>query len=389
MNLWESIKVASKSIKGNKVRSILTALGIIFGVWAVIAMVSIGEGASKSVSDSIQSMGANMIVVSPNRGSAFTFEIDDAQEILERVPTISEAAPYVSFNNKVKWESESYDTSIEGVSASYADVRDLEVSSGRYFTEDEVDNRRMVAVIGETVIEELFNGGNPIGEKIMIKGQPMQIIGVLESKGSSMGRDSDDVIQIPITIAQRISGSKDVNTIYLKAKSADDASLAVAHVTAIFDSKYQREDQIRVFSQDEMLETVNQTTQTFTIMLAAIAGISLLVGGIGIMNIMLVSVTERTREIGIRKALGAKKKDILSQFLIESIFLSVSGGVIGIIMGVITSKLISTMAQWSTVISVTSILISFSFSLGVGLFFGVFPAYKAANLDPIEALRHE
>lgn len=389
MNLWESIKVAWKSIKGNKVRSVLTALGIIFGVWAVIAMVSIGEGASKSISDRIQSMGSNLIMVSANRGSAFRLEIEDAEDLLERVPTISEAASYLSSNFQVKWENDSYETSVEGVSASYADVRNLNTSSGRYFTEDEVHNRRLVAVVGQTVINELNISNNPVGEKILIKGQPFTIIGVLESKGSSMGRDSDDVVQIPVTIAQRLTGSKYISTIYLKARSGDEAKLAVAHVEAIFDSKYKRENQVRVFSQDEMLETVNETTQTFTIMLAAIAGISLLVGGIGIMNIMLVSVTERTREIGIRKALGAKKKDILSQFLIESIFLSVSGGVIGIIMGVITSKLISTMAQWTTVVSVTSILVSFSFALAVGLFFGVFPAYKAANLDPIEALRHE
>jgi len=268
-------------------------------------------------------------------------------------------------------------------------VRNVKVATGRFFEKEEVEDRQRFAVIGNTVVEELFENVNPIGQSLLIDGQAYSVIGILEEKGSSMGRDSDDIVIVPITLAQRLSGSKYVNTIYLQAKSAEYSELAVNHVTAIFTQKFKRENMVRVSSQDELLETINTASQTMSMMLGAIAGISLLVGGIGIMNIMLVSVTERTREIGIRKALGAKSYDILRQFLVESVFLSVSGGIIGILLGAGISKLITYFAGWQTMISGTAILISFSFAMAVGLFFGGYPAYKAAHLDPIVALRHE
>ncbi|MDD4048746.1 MAG: ABC transporter permease [Clostridia bacterium] len=389
MNFWEVLKIASAGIRGNKLRSFLTALGIIFGVGAVIAMISIGQGASKDISDRISSMGSNLIYVSPNRSSGVTFSIDDAAELVERVPAITNAVPSVPFSGTAKWENNTYETSLEGVTNDYQVVRNVNTKTGRYFTNEEVTNRANVAMVGSTIVTELFSGSNPLGQKIMVMGHFFNIIGVLEEKGSSMGRDDDDVILIPVTVAQRITQSKSVSSIYLKIKNPEDAKLAVAHITAIFNQKFKREDTVRVTSQDELLDTINTSTMTFTIMLGAIAGISLLVGGIGIMNIMLVTVTERTREIGIRKALGAKRKNIMYQFLAESIFLSVSGGIIGIILGIGTSKLISTLAGWSTVVSPMSIMVSFLFALGVGVFFGVFPAYKAAELDPIVALRHE
>lgn len=388
MNLWEILKMASTSLRGNKLRSFLTALGIIIGVGAVIALISIGQGASKSISDQIAGMGSNLIIVSPQRGSML--KLEDTADLLERVPTITHAVPSVTFNTTTKWQNKTYSTSIEGTNEDFSTVRNIKAVAGRFFNEDEIKARTKVAVIGQTVVNELFaEGSQPIGEKILIKGQSFTVLGILEEKGSSMGRDSDDTILIPVTVAQRISGSQQVGSLYLKAKSAEDAKLAVAQITAIYDQKFRRENSIRVTSQDELLDTINTTTKTFTLMLGAIAGISLLVGGIGIMNIMLVSVTERTREIGIRKALGAKRKHIMCQFIVESIFLSISGGLLGIALGIGLSKAVANLAQWTTVISPAAILVSFLFALGVGLFFGVYPAYKAAHLDPIVALRHE
>ena len=388
MSFWEVFRMASTSLRGNKLRSFLTALGIIIGVGAVIAMISIGQGASKDISDRISGMGSNLIIVSPLRGSSLKPE--DAAELLERVPTITHAVPSVTFSTTAKWQSNTYSTSIEGTNPDFPAVRNIKIANGRFFNEEESKSRTKVAIIGQTVVTELFGeGSRPLGEKILIKGQSFTVLGILEKKGSSMGRDSDDTILIPVTVAQRLSGSQQVGSLYLKAKGVEEAKLAVAQITAIYDQKFRRENSMRVTSQDELLETVNTTTRTFTFMLGAIAGISLLVGGIGIMNIMLVSVTERTREIGIRKALGAKRKHIMAQFIIESIFLSISGGLLGIALGIGLSKAVSNLAQWTTVLSPAAILVSFLFALGVGLFFGVYPAYKAAHLDPIVALRHE
>jgi len=387
MSFWEIIKMSSAALRGNRLRSLLTALGIIIGVGAVIALISIGQGAAKDISDRISSMGSNLIMVS-TRGGARLY-LEDVDELLERVPTVTAAVPSVSFSGTAKWQNKTYDTSVEGVNEAHPEVRNVQVETGWFFTGEEVAARAKVAVIGPTVVDELFDGRSPLGQQIQIRGQFFSIIGVTATKGSSMGRDSDDMILIPITAAQRITGSQQVGTIYLKAKNAESAPLTVAHVTSIYNQKFKRENLIRVTSQDELLSTINTTTMTLTIMLGAIAGISLLVGGIGIMNIMLVSVTERTREIGIRKALGAKRKDILQQFIVESVFLSVSGGLVGIILGIGTSKLVSSLAQWTTVISPSAVFVSFLFAFAVGLFFGVYPAYKAASLDPIVALRHE
>lgn len=389
MSFWEIFKMASAGIRTNKLRSLLTALGIIFGVGAVIAMISIGQGASKDISDRIASMGSNLITVTAMRNTGAYLSLEDTTELLERVPTITNAVASVPFSATAKWSTKTYDTSAEGVSEDFPTVRDVSVASGRFFTKEEVGNRTNIAVVGQTIIKELFEGKSPLGEQIMIKGQYFDVVGVLKEKGATMGRDNDDIILIPVSVAQRLTGTTRVNTLYLKARSAGEAKLVLAHITAIYDQKFKRENTVRVMSQDELLNTINTTTMTFTIMLGAIAGISLLVGGIGIMNIMLVSVTERTREIGIRKALGAKSHDILRQFLAESVFLSVSGGIMGIALGIGAAKTVSLIAKWTTVISPIAIMVSFLFALGVGLFFGVYPAYKAANLDPIVALRHE
>lgn len=387
MNFWETLKMSTAALRGNKLRSLLTALGIIIGVGAVIAMISIGQGASKDISDRISNMGTNLIMVRPMRGTRLT--LDDANELLKKVSTITNAVPSISSSITAKWQNKTYDTTMEGANEAFVAVRNINVDNGRFITAKEVEDRALVAVIGQTVVEELFSNKSPVGEKITIKGKSFTVIGVLEEKGSSMGTNSDDRIVIPITTAQRLTGSTQVNTIYLQAQSADVAELAVAHITAIYKQKHKREDTVRVTSQDELLETISSNTKTFTIMLGAIAGISLLVGGIGIMNIMLVSVTERTREIGIRKALGAKRKSILSQFIVESVLLSVAGGLLGVAFGIGVAKMVSSFGAMTTVLSPISILVSFLFALAVGLFFGVYPAYKAANLDPIIALRHE
>jgi len=387
MNIWEGIRMAASALRGNKLRSLLTALGIIIGVGAVIAMISVGQGATKSVSDRISSMGSNLIMVNPMRGT--TLYAEDAEELLERVPTIIKALPSITSSITAKYASKTYDTSMEGTTQDYLNVKAATIESGRFISKEEVTERSNVAVVGQTIVTGLFGGQSPVGKVINIKGQSFTVIGTLAKKGSSMGRDSDDIILVPLTAYQRMIGSKSVSTINLQAKSAEEATLAVNHVKAIFKQKHRRDDSVRVTSQDELLDTISTTTQTMTIMLGAIAGISLLVGGIGIMNIMLVSVTERTREIGIRKALGAKRRNIMFQFIIESVFLSVGGGLIGIALGISIALAISALAGWTTVISSGSILVSFLFSVSIGLFFGVYPAYKAANLDPIVALRHE
>lgn len=387
MNIWEGIRMAASALRGNKLRSLLTALGIIIGVSAVIAMISVGQGATKSVADSISSMGSNLIIVTPLRGVSLTAE--DAEELLERVPSIVKALPSVSAGITAKYGSKTYDTSMEGTTQDYPEVRASTISSGRFITKQDLDLRANVAVVGQTIVTELFSGQSPLGKTLSIRGQSFTVIGVLAKKGASMGRDADDIVLVPLTSYQRLLGSKNISTLNLQARSAEEAPLAVNHVTAVFKKIHRREDSVRVMSQDELLETVNSATQTMTIMLGAIAGISLLVGGIGIMNIMLVSVTERTREIGIRKAVGAKRRNIMFQFIIESVFLSVGGGLLGIILGMGIAGVISVLGGWTTVLSPVSILVSFLFSVSIGLFFGIYPAYKAANLDPIVALRHE
>lgn len=387
MNIWEGIKMAVSALKDNKIRSLLTALGIIIGVGAVIALISIGQGATKSVTDSISSMGSNLIIVMPSRGTPLTTE--NASEMLERVPTVVKALPTISTNVTSKYANKTYNTTMEGTIPEYLQVKAASIASGRFISQDDLDRRSNIAVIGNTVAQQLFAEQSPLGEKLILKGQSFTIVGILDEKGSTFGMDNDDLILIPLTTFQRLVGTKQIASIYFQARSAEEAPLAVAHLTAVFRQIHRREDSVRVASQDELLEAINSTTQTLGIMLGAIAGISLLVGGIGIMNIMLVSVTERTREIGIRKALGAKRKHIMFQFIIESVFLSVGGGLIGILLGGLLAWAVSSLAGWPAVISPGAIMLSFLFSVGIGLFFGIYPAYKAAALDPIEALRHE
>ena len=389
MNFWESVRVAWRGLAANKLRSALTMLGIVIGVAAVVAMVGVGQGASRLVSSQIEGLGSNLILLTPMRFEGGRLYARDAEDLLQRVPTISAAVPSVTSRETTGWQSTTYETSVQGVTADLPVVRNYRVALGRFLVAQDVASRRKVAVLGQTVVKELCGGTAPLGREISIRGEPFTVVGVLASKGSSMGNDDDDVIFIPVSVAQRMKGTNEVEMIFLQAKSGDVAALAVGHLRAIFRAKFQREDAIQVTSQDEILSAVSTTTRTFTIMLGAIAGISLLVGGVGIMNIMLVSVTERTREIGIRKALGARSRDILAQFLIEAVVLSVTGGMVGIIIGEVGASLLSRLGGWSSGISLSTIAIAFIFSAGVGLFFGVFPANRAAGLAPIESLRHE
>ncbi len=393
MNLVESLKIAWQSLVGNRLRSALTMLGVIIGVAAVIALVSIGQGASQQITSQIQKLGSNVITVLPRGNTVARLGLDDVEELTARVSTLSRAIPSLSRQTTVKWQNKTYSTTVEGTADGYSELRSFPVAVGRFITPSDVDGRRKVAVLGKKVHTELFGDLNPLMQQINISGETYTVVGIMSAKGQGMGGDYDDRVLIPISSALRLFGTNRVSSILVQTSDAKVAPATVARIQAIYQKKFPtrnpgRDDAVMVFSQDQLLSTVGDATRTFTIMLGGIAGISLLVGGIGIMNIMMVSVTERTREIGIRKALGAKRRDILSQFLVESVFLSLSGGAIGIILGVGGARAMEAFGLPSTV-SVTSIVMAFSFSAAVGLFFGVYPAMKAANLDPIEALRYD
>lgn len=389
MNLWESIRIAWHGLIGNKIRSLLTMLGVIIGVAAVISLIAIGQGVTKQVSEDIEGLGTNLIMVTGMRNLGGVLESSDV-ELLKKAESIYRVAPSISqAETTVKWGNTSMTANVEGTNQDYPDVRNFHLIEGSFITEEDVDKRKKVAVIGQSIIDEFFVGVSPIGEQITINGQRYTIIGVMEPKGEVLGQNLDENIFIPISSAERLFGTTKLRTIYVQAASTEMAPVAVTDITNIFEVKFGKPDLIRVTSQDQLLGTMDSMSQTLTLMLGAIAGISLVVGGIGIMNIMLVSVTERTREIGIRKAIGARRADILSQFLVESVILSISGGVLGIMIGIIAAKAVSSSLGWATVISVWSILLSFSFAVMIGVFFGIYPALKASKLDPIVALRHE
>ena len=387
MSLLDSFSMAWLGIGTNKGRAALTMLGVIIGVAAVITLVSVGQGATAQITSQIQALGSNLIMVMPMRNTRLTEEI--IASLPDRVPTISVAVPSVSSNMTVKWGTTSESTAIEGVTPGYTGVRSFNVIAGRFISQQDVDQMSRVCVVGQQVIEDVFDNTNPLGQEISIDGQKYLVVGIMEEKGNTMGQNMDDRTFLPLSSAQRLIGTDRISTAYVQAKSADDAPLAVAHLTAVFNAMFGREYSVIVSSQDQLLSTISSMTATMTLMLGAIAGISLVVGGIGIMNIMLVSVSERTREIGIRKAIGAGRPDIMSQFLVESILLSVTGGAIGILAGIGASRLVSGLLGYSAVVSVGSIIISFLFSAAIGVIFGMYPAIKAAKMIPVEALRYE
>jgi putative ABC transport system permease protein len=399
MRVSENMLMALCNLKSNKVRSLLTMLGIIIGVAAVIVMVALGEGAKKKITESITAMGSNLLMVSPGRGHRRGGSFGGAQEFDTKIikliqnssSDIEAIAPQAQGSKTVQYGGSSLSTNIIGCTVAYPDIRNYKVAKGRFFTHTEEEGKRRVAVIGSYVAEELFDGIDPLGKEIKIGPTRLKIIGVLQEKGQGGFGNNDDLILIPLLTAQRrLFGSKRLSMVSVKINSAQNMDRAYEELYAAMLAKFKnKEDKFAVRNQAEILSTVQKSSQTFTLLLAGIAAVSLLVGGIGIMNIMLVSVTERIREIGIRKAIGAQKEEILLLFLIEAVLLSVTGGVIGIIIGCATAKLAGSFSGWTTALTLQPVIIAFVFSFAIGLFFGVFPAYKAAGLDPIEALRHE
>ncbi|QRG69089.1 ABC transporter permease [Brevibacillus choshinensis] len=405
MSFVECLRVSFRSIRANGLRSILTMLGIIIGVAAVIAMVAIGEGTSSSVASQINGLGSNLLIVSPGQatqgrvnlgaGSLNTLTLADA-EAIEQKSSVSGVAPSVNGRGQIVWGSKNYSSSLEGTTAAFPQVRNVQVERGRFFSNFEVKQQFNVAVIGTEVANNLFTGNstNPVGQTVQINKIPFTIIGVLKSQGSSGMTNNDDRIIIPITTAMnRLTGGKNVGTIYVSAVSSDQMEQAQRDIQSALRSKHnlrpQASDDFRITSQTDILSTAQQVSSSMTALLSGIAAISLIVGGIGVMNIMLVSVTERTREIGIRKAIGAKRGDILRQFLIEAVTLSLIGGIVGIVLGVGAALLVSKFGGMTTTISLSPILYAFLTSSLVGVVFGVYPARKAAQLKPIDALRYE
>lgn len=402
---WESVIIALEGLRANKLRSILTMLGIIIGVGAVIAMVSIGMGVREKVQGSIASLGSNLIIVSPGAtsssgvrqaaGSNTSLTNKDWQAIAREVQGVSLAAPSVSRQYQIIYGNKNWITNVQGTTPEYLEVRNFTIEAGTFFSTKDIDTRTRVAVLGKTTADNLFVDINPIGQTIRINKAPFQVIGVLEAKGQSAGgMDQDDLILIPLTTAQeRVLGITYLHSISIQAQNADVINQVQQDITDLLRSRHRlgptMPDNFTVRNLAAVMATAEETTQSITLLLGNIAAISLLVGGIGIMNIMLVSVTERTREIGIRKALGATYWNILLQFLIEAIVIGVTGGLIGIGLGIGASLAISSVAGWNTVVSVFSIVLAFAFSVFIGLFFGIYPARKAALLDPIEALRYE
>lgn len=389
MSLFEAITSALKAIWANKMRSALTMLGIIIGIFSVVALISVGESSTAQVTQSIEGMGSNLINVSVfNR--RIKLDIKDVKEI-EKLNGVGIASPHASTQMTLKNGTETMDIPVEAVNSYYDDIREYNIASGRFISDNDDKNRLRVVVIGVDVADELYGTRNIIGQKISMDGTSFTIIGILEEQGDSMFGSGDEIAMIPYSTGTRIMGSTNINSIYVSAQESDLVDTAVTSITNYMTAQTPDNDDegIKIFSQSQILDTLSETTQILTLMLAGIAGISLLVGGIGIMNIMLVSVTERTREIGIRKAIGATRMNILSQFLIEAIVVSGLGGAIGVVLARIGVNFISSLMDIPIAISPQIVMIAITFSAVVGVVFGMYPAMKASKLNPIEALRYE
>src|ERR1019366_6384428 len=405
MDFMSTFRLALRALARNKMRSALTMLGIVIGVGAVIAVVSIGQGAQYLVQQGIQAMGTNAVFIAAgsNRaggvrqgyGGVKTLTDDDLKAIVQEIPLIKEAAPALTSRQQVVYGNQNWNTSITGTTPNYFDIRTWPIQAGTAFSDEEVDLAANVCVIGTTVEKILFLDENPIGKTLRIGNLPFRVDGVLESKGQNVtGQDQDDVIFAPYTTVQRkISGITWLQFIAASAISQEASVAAVAPITSLLRERHRiragDDDDFLIRTQADIADLQNQTKSTMTMLLGGIASVSLVVGGIGIMNIMLVSVTERTREIGVRMAVGATESDVQRQFLVEAVTLSMMGGAIGILFGLLGSALISNLLSWPTLISARALLAAVIFSAAVGIFFGYYPARKAARLDPIEALRYE
>lgn len=400
----ESFLMAWASLIANKMRSILTMLGIIIGVAAVIALVSIGNGVKQDIQNSISSLGSNLLMVMPgaprtpgvrpSQGSMKSLKVSDYQAI-SKLDGVKAASPYTANSYVTIYQSKNWTTTVSGVSSNFQDVNNWTMAEGRFISSKNVENRERVAVVGQTVVKNLFAGEDPVGKEIRVKNIPFRVIGVLNSKGNgTMGNDQDDTIFIPYTTAmERVEGVDYLRMVYVVASDDNGIDRLQSDIENLLRVRHSIKDtnldDFNIQNMKSIMETMEQTTGTLTLFLGAVAAISLVVGGIGIMNIMLVSVTERTREIGIRKALGATYFVIVTQFLIEAVVISLMGGLIGIALGIGASKLIGLASGMSTVISVPTIVLSFAFSMAIGLVFGIYPARKAARLNPIDALHYE
>jgi putative ABC transport system permease protein len=399
------LKVATVALVRNKMRSFLTMLGIIIGVASVISMLAIGTGAQQSVASSIASLGTNTVIVSPGSmntggvrsgaGGRTTLTAADAIAMVEECNAIAVATPFTQNGAQLVNQNQNWATQVVGANSDFMQVRNWAVSQGRFFLEDEVRSSAKVCVLGQVVADSLFPGQDPIDQLVRVRNVPLRVIGVLSEKGAAaFGPSQDDTMVVPYTTAmRRLFRLDNVRNILVSAKTAEDVPRASTQITDLLRQRHRiekgDEDDFNVRTQAEFAQAADQSTQVFKMLLAGIASVSLLVGGIGIMNIMLVSVTERVREIGIRMALGARPSDILAQFLVEAVVLSVAGGAVGVALGYGVAEIAARYSSWPPVVSTTSVLLAFGFSLGVGVFFGIYPAYKASQMDPIQALRNE
>lgn len=408
INIPSTLRIAFRALKVNKMRSALTMLGIIIGVGAVITMLAVGTGASKRIADQISSIGSNLIMILPGAttsggvrmgsGTQPTLTLGDAEAIQKECPSVSNVAPILSGVAQIVYGHQNWSTGVVGTTPGMLTVRDWPVASGRSFTDQDVKSATKVCLLGQSVVDNLFGDMDPIGQAVRIKKIPFTVIGVLVTKGQSpQGQDQDDTILVPVTTAQKkLFGTTFpgmVRIIMVKAKSTEDLSSAERQINELLRQRHRispkQDNDFTVRNLTSIMQTAEQSTKVMTILLGAIASVSLLVGGIGIMNIMLVSVTERTREIGLRKAVGANNKDIMVQFLIESVLMSFIGGIAGIMLGTGAAVLITIFAGWAVKVSSSSVILATTFSLIVGIVFGLWPARKASGLDPIEALRYE
>ncbi len=406
MNAMNLIRIALKALQRNKLRAFLTMLGIIIGVAAVIAMVAIGEGSKQSIQSQLSSMGSNMITILPSsnvsggvriEGSSFqSLTIEDVKAIQQRAEYVSEVSPVSSTKGQAIYGALNWPTSLQGVAPSYFDIRKLVVQDGVSFTDADVASSAKVCVLGQTVINNLFpSGESPVGKVIRLNSIPLQVIGTLAPKGqSSFGQDQDDIILTPYTTVQkRILATTYFQSIYASAINESSSVQATDEIISILRETHRLrpadENNFQVRTMEELIKTLGSTSSLLTVLLTAIAGISLVIGGIGIMNIMYVSVTERTKEIGLRMSIGARGVDILLQFLVEAIIISITGGIIGVLLGITSAKVITITLGWPTLVSESSIVLSFMVCALTGVFFGYYPAQAASRLDPIEALRYE
>jgi len=403
MSLGASFRIAMRAMASNPLRSLLTMLGVIIGVGAVIAMVAIGEGGRQNVQQQVQALGSNLLTVFAGTASfggvsrgeqVVSLTTDDADAIRHQVPGVVGVSSEFARSVQVVYRNQNTNTTVNGVTPEFQAVRNFRVERGAFVTEEDMRSRAKIAIVGRTVVTQIFGDSDPIGQSVKIRGITFRVVGVMEEKGASAFLDRDNVVFVPLTTAQRrLFGVTHVRSINVQVASQEEMVETQAALTELLRTRHKlspnQDNDFQVRNQADVLQALTSVSETMTTLLGGVAAVSLIVGGIGIMNIMLVSVTERTREIGIRKAVGARRRDVLLQFLVEAVSLSVTGGIIGIGVGVAGSRMISQSAGWPVLLSTQAVLMAFSFAVAVGVFFGLYPARRAAGLDPIVALRHE